>query len=247
MNSTNNLTIHTIVETSSWWRDSNFRVIRASSSTKKANSEFLLYLSEEEKIKQACIYLPSDLQEDKKGIELLFFISFFKNRMGNIMGKVTQNETELLDQKNRELSSEVVSLKSQLKECNAKLADLEDEMEQNASVLEKYRTENIDLQSELNESKERIQNLLTEIATIENKINSLEQLVNEGIEESKDLVEKHEVTKHFLGQRNEILQEEVDRNGRLLDAQNQRVKELESALQERKSRSQIMCKKWWHF
>ena len=135
-------------------------------------------------------------------------------------------------------------LKSQLNEYNAKLAHLKDEMEKNMSVLEKYRTY---LQCELNESKERIQNLLTEIATIENKINRLEQLVNEGIEESKDLVEKHEVTKHFLGQRNEILQEEVDRNGRLLDAQNQRVKELESALQERKSRSQIMCKKWWHF
>ena len=99
----------------------------------------------------------------------------------------------------------------------------------------------------MNESKEMIQNLLTEIATIENKINRLEQLVNEGVEESKNLVEKHEVTKHFLGQRNEILQEEVDRNGRLLDAQNQRVKELESVLQERKSRSQIMRKKWWHF
>ena len=56
------------------------------------------------------------------------------------MGKVRQNETELLDQKNRELSSEVVSLKSQLKECNEKLADLNDDMEQNASVLEKYRT-----------------------------------------------------------------------------------------------------------
>ena len=111
------------------------------------------------------------------------------------------------------------------------------------SVLEKYRTEKIDLQCELNESKERIQNLLAKTATMENKMNSLEQLVNEGVEQRLDLteenegveqrlhlIEEHKVTEHSLGQRNEILQEELDKIGRLLDEQNQRVEELETAL-----------------
>ena len=41
------------------------------------------------------------------------------------------NERELLDQKNRETSTEVIFLKSQLNEYNAKLAHLKDEIEQN--------------------------------------------------------------------------------------------------------------------
>ena len=66
------------------------------------------------------------------------------------------SERELLDQKNREISTEVIFLMSQLNDYNAKLAHLKDEMEQNESVLEKYRTEKDDLQCELNESKQII-------------------------------------------------------------------------------------------
>ena len=65
--------------------------------------------------------------------------------------------------------------------------------------------------------------MLTRIATIENKMNSFEK-------QCIDLILQHKVTEHSLQQQTEILQEEVDRNGRFLDAQNQRVKELESAL-----------------
>ena len=121
-------------------------------------------------------------------------------------------------------------LKSQLNEYNAKLAHLKDEMEKNASVLQRYKTEKIDMQCELKESKERIQNLLAKTATMENKMNSLELLVNEGGEQRLDLIVQHKVTEHPLRQRNEILQEEVDKIGRLLDEQNQRVEELETAL-----------------
>ena len=140
------------------------------------------------------------------------------------------NERELLDQKNRELSTEVMFLKSQLNEYNAKLAHLKDEMEKNGSVLQRYKTKKIDMQCELKESKERIQNLLAKTATMENKMNSLELLVNEGGKQRLDLIVQHKVTEHPLRQRNEILQEEVDKIGRLLDEQNQRVEELETAL-----------------
>ena len=45
-----------------------------------------------------------------------------------------------------------------------------------------------------------------------------------------ELIEEHKVTEHFLRQQNEILQEEVDRSGCLVEVQNQRVEELETAL-----------------
>ena len=65
-----------------------------------------------------------------------------ENNVAELQTKVESfaSERGLLGQKNRELSCEVVSLKSQLNEHNAKLAHLKDEMEQNASVLDKYRT-----------------------------------------------------------------------------------------------------------
>ena len=135
-----------------------------------------------------------------------------------------------MDQENRELSTEVMFLKSHLNEYNDKLAHLKDEMQKNVSVLHNYKTEKIDMQCELKESKERIQNLLAKTATMENKMNSLELLVNEGGEQRLDLIVQHKVTEHPLRQRNEILQEEVDKIGRLVDEQNQRVEELETAL-----------------
>ena len=100
-----------------------------------------------------------------------------------------------MDKKNREISTEVIFLMSQLNDYNAKLAHLKDEIEQNESVLEKYRTEKDDLQCELNESKEIIQNLLAKTETMENKMNSFEQLVNEGVEQR---LEQHKVTEHSL-------------------------------------------------
>ena len=65
-----------------------------------------------------------------------------KNNVSELQTKAGSlaNERELLDQKNRELSTEVIFLKSRLNEYNAKLAHLKDQMEQNESVLEKYRT-----------------------------------------------------------------------------------------------------------
>ena len=65
---------------------------------------------------------------------------------------------------------------------------------------------------------------------MESKINSLEQQVNEGVKQCLDLIQQHKETNHSLQQRNEIVQEEVDRSGLFVEAQNQRVEELETAL-----------------
>ena len=46
-----------------------------------------------------------------------------------------------------------------------------------------------------------------------------------------DLILHDNVTEHSLLQQNEILQKEVDRAGHLIEAQNQRVQELVTALQ----------------
>ena len=62
------------------------------------------------------------------------------------------NGRELLVQKNRELSTQVIFPN----EYNAKLSHLKDEMAKNESVLEKYRIEKDDLQCQFNESKEII-------------------------------------------------------------------------------------------
>ena len=61
--------------------------------------------------------------------------------------------------------------------------------------------------NKLNESKEIIQNFLAKAETMENKMNNFEQLVNEGVEHRLE----PKVTEHSLCQRNEILQEEVDK------------------------------------
>ena len=120
-----------------------------------------------------------------------------KNNVPELQTKAGSLPTgrELLDQKNRKISTEVIFLMSQLNDYNAKLAHLKDEIEQNESVLDKYRTEKDDLQCELNESKEIIQNLLAKTETMENKMNRFEQLVNEGVEQR---LEQHKVTEHSL-------------------------------------------------
>ena len=70
------------------------------------------------------------------------------------------SERGVLCQKNIKLSREAESLKAQLNEYKARLAQMEDESVQNDRVLRQCRTENFDLQSDLNDSKGRIQDLL---------------------------------------------------------------------------------------
>jgi hypothetical protein len=75
-----------------------------------------------------------------------------------------------------------------------------------------------------------LQCFLTKIATNEYEIDSLRSQVNEGVKQGLDLIDQHMVTERSLQQRNEILQEEVDSTKGLLETQNQRVQELETAL-----------------
>ena len=123
--------------------------------------------------------------------------------------ELMDSERGPMNKKIVELLIEVEFLKTNESEYKATLVCMEDEKQ--ALIAE----------SACNE--ERLQSLLTKIATMENKMNSFDQ-------QRIELIEEHKVTEHFLRQQNEILQEEVDRTGRLLDAQNQRVEELETAL-----------------
>ena len=50
--------------------------------------------------------------------------------------------------------------------------------------------------------------------------------MKEGYEEQSALIEQHNLRKHSLQQRSETLQEQLDRNKRLLQEENQRLEEL---------------------
>ena len=74
------------------------------------------------------------------------------------------------------------------------------------------------LKDESSSNEERVHILLTKIETIEIEMKRLEEQLNEEVEERLYLTRQYKVPQHYLQQRNEILQKEVDRTGHLLKA-----------------------------